>query len=262
MRLLIPLCAALLAIPATAQSDADQKALESLRQNGASIGSAMGDMKIVDDNDPFEPNTFIGSFRMEIHTFKNGEEDKESPMDMSLWSSSDKTLFSFNSAKTQGTDIKMLNDLKGKWSYIMMATSNGNKTAMKTHKKKVIYTCDEKGKEKDMSFTVTKETKTIDGHLCKKVIARNEEGTWTAWVAQDIPTPFADLLRSMRQPGQPDRFKSWDGLNGFPMEMTSESIDGKEKSTMYTKDLQLGPVDEHIFSLDGYKMMEIPGMGQ
>ena len=46
------------------------------------------------------------------------------------------------------------------------------------------------------------------------------------------------------------------------MEMTSESIDGKEKSTMYTKDLQLGPVDEHIFSLDGYKMMEIPGMGQ
>ena len=260
MRLFLPLCAALLAIPATAQSDPDHRPMESPSRNGASIGMSMGDMKVVDDNDPFEPNTFIGSLRMEIHSFKNGEEAKESPMEMQLWNSPDKTLISLNAAKTQGTDLKMLNDLKGKWSYIMMATPNGNKTAMKSHKKKIITSGDDK--DKNIQFTVTKETKTIDGHPCKKVISRSEDGIMTAWIAQDIPMTFGDLLRNMRQPGQPDRFEAFDGVKGFPLEMTSESIDGKEKTVTYVKDLHLGPVDENIFSLEGYKLMEIPGMGQ
>lgn len=262
MRLLLPLCAALLSIPAISQTEAQQQAIERLQQNRGSMGMGMGmgDMKVVDDNDPFEPNTFIGSFRMEIHTFKNGEESKEGPMDMLVWNSSDKTLLAFKTAKTQGTDLKMLNDLKDKWSYIMMAPSGGNKTAMKSHKKKFIYTGTDTAKV--MDFTVTKETKTIDGHPCTKVIARNADGVLTAWVAQDIPTPFSDLLRNMRQPGQPDRFKSFDSLKGFPMEMTSESTDGKEKTVTYLKDLHVGPVDENVFSLDGYKVMELPSMGQ
>lgn len=262
MRLLLPLCAALLSISAIAQTEAQQQAIERLQQNRGSMGMGMGDMKVVDDNDPFEPNTFIGSFRMEIHTFKDGEESKDGPMDMHLWNSEDKTLIGFKTAKTEGTDLKMLNDLKGKWSYIMMAPSSGSKTAMKSHKKKFIYTGEDKDKDKHMDFTVTKETKTIDGHPCKKVIARGEDGIITAWVAQDIPTRFSDLLRNMRQPGQPDRFKSFEGLKGFPLEMTSESTDGKEKTVTYVKDLQIGPVDEQIFSLDGYKVIELPSMGQ
>lgn len=224
------------------------------------MGMNMGDIKVVDDNDPFEPNTFIGSFRMEMHSFQDGVETKESPMDIHLWNSSDKTLISFKTAKTEGTDMKMLNDLKGKWSYIMMAPASGNKMAMKSRKKKLIHTGSDTATA--MDFTETKETRTIDGHPCKKVIARNADGVMTAWVAQDIPTPLSDLLRNMRQPGQPDRFKSFDGLKGFPMEMTSESTDGKEKLVNYVKDLQVGPVDENIFSLDDYKVMEIPGMGQ
>ncbi|MBK6410311.1 MAG: hypothetical protein IPF78_11575 [Flavobacteriales bacterium] len=71
---------------------------------------------------------------------------------------------------------------------------------MKPIRKRSFTPVTRRARKRTWSFTVTKETKTIDGHLCKKVIARNEEGTWTAWVAQDIPTPFADLLRSMRQP--------------------------------------------------------------
>ena len=224
--------------------------------------SGMGNMQVVDDTDPFVPNTFIGSFRMEVHSFKNGEETPESPMDMHFWSSTDKTMTGFTTAKNKGTEMKMMTDLKDKMSYVLMATPDGGKTAMKSPKKKYIYAGGEEDKSKDMDFKVTKETKVIDGHTCNKVVGRNAEGTWTAWVAQDIPMPFADLAKSMGAQGRSGQFQKWDGLKGFPLEMTSESIDGKEKTTIYTKDLLVGPVDESVFSLDGYKIMEIPGMGK
>lgn len=224
--------------------------------------TAMGNLQVVDDTDPFVPNTFIGSFRMEVHTYKNGEETMESPMDMRFWSSSDKTMTGFATAKTKGTEMRMMTDLKDKMSYVLMATPDGGKTAMKSPKKKYIYSGAEDDKSKDVDFKATKETKVIDGHTCTKVVGRSADGTWTAWVAQDIQMPFADLARSMGSQGRSGQFRKWDGLKGFPLEMTSESLDGKEKTTIFTKDLLVGPVDESIFSLDGYKIMEIPGMGK
>ncbi|MBK8614303.1 MAG: hypothetical protein IPN85_12675 [Flavobacteriales bacterium] len=54
-------------------------------------GSSKG-VSVEDDNDPFVPNTFIGSFRMENHLFKNGEEEKDSPTNMRYWSTPERTM--------------------------------------------------------------------------------------------------------------------------------------------------------------------------
>jgi hypothetical protein len=49
----------------------------------------MTGMKVEEDNSPFVPNEFIGSFTMETHTFKNGAESKNSPSNTQYWSSED-----------------------------------------------------------------------------------------------------------------------------------------------------------------------------
>ncbi|HEX2618395.1 MAG TPA: hypothetical protein VHL57_12685, partial [Flavobacteriales bacterium] len=71
-----------------AQTNMDQMVQERMAQRGG--------MRMEDDNDPFVPNTFIGSFRMEMHHVKDGVEQKEAT-DLFYWSSADKTL---NQVKT------------------------------------------------------------------------------------------------------------------------------------------------------------------
>lgn len=250
MHTALPLLAAFLALPALAQTGMEQ------------MPAALSNVQFEDDNGPFVPNTFIGSFRMEMHNFKDGQEQPESPVDMHFWSSTDKTLTSFRTDKANGTEMKMMNDLKGKWSYIMMGTPNGQKTAMRSHKKKLVHTGEGGDAAKGINFTETKETKTIDGHACTKVIGRSKDGVWTAWVAKDMPTPFGDLVRNMGQVRQAGAMQQWSGLKGFPLEMEMQDLGGNDKTVIYVKDIKEGPVDERLFSLDGYKMMDVPGIGQ
>ncbi len=256
MRFLLPIAAALIAIPAAAQSDTHQ------HPHGVTTSGNVGQVQVEDDNDPFKPNAFTGSFRMEVHLFKDGAEVQDEPMNMHYWSSPDMTLISMaarNNKGKPGTEMKMLTDLKGKWSYILMTDPKGNKTAMKSRKQK--YTFDTAGKDaKHSDFTVTKETKMIDGHKCTKVIGKTEDGTWTGWVAKDIAVPFADIASTMTHSAiQRDR-QNWNGLSGFPMEYDVTDKDGKKVTEVFVKDLKVGDVDPNIFSIADYKVMEIPGI--
>jgi len=261
MRFALPLIAVLLSIPATAQSDAQQKALESLQQNGAYVSSGVSDVKVEDDNDPFTPNEFVGSFRMEVHSFVKGVEAKESPTNMRYWSSPDMTLIGISPEGSKGAQIKMLTDLKGKWSYMLMTDEKGNKTGMKSRKKKITFNTSESDSGKDNGkFTVTTETKVIEGHTCTKVVGTTEEGTWTGWVAKDIVVPFGDIANSMSRSAIQKKKQNWEGLQGFPLEYEIVDKNGKDKLVVYVKDLQIGSVDPSVFSISGYKMMEIPGM--
>lgn len=223
-------------------------------------GGANNDVKIEDDNDPFVPNTFIGSFTMEMHHFANGVEDKDGVRNMHYFSSADKTLNQMDSPEMRGRTMKMLTDLKNKWTYMLMTDEKGKRTAMKSHKKKVTYTPDKD--EKKPEVTVTNETKVIDGHTCTKVIAKSEEGTWTGWVAKDVPMAFGDMMRSMQARGQRDMSKEWAAIQGFPLEYEWVDKDGKDKMVVYIRDLKMGAVDESVFSLDGYEVMEMPSYGR
>lgn len=259
MRFALPLVAALLTLPVAAQSDVQQKVMESLQKNGAAPGSVATDVKVEDDNDPFTPNEFVGSFRMEMHSFVKDVETKESPTNMRFWSSPDMTLMALSPEGAKGADIKMLTDLKGKWSYILMTDDKGNKTAMKSPKKKITFNTDDSEKDNG-KFTVTKETKMIEGHLCTKVIGTTEDGTWTGWVAKDLAIQFGDVANSMSRSAMQKKKQDWQGLQGFPLEFESVDKKGKEKMVVYVKDLQIGEVDPSVFSIAGYKVMEIPGM--
>lgn len=219
----------------------------------------MGGAQVQDDNDPFVPNTFIGSFTMETHTMKNGAEDRNSPMSTQYWSNTDMVLMQTAMPDAKGQDMKMMTDLKGKWQYMLMTDDKGKKTAMKSHKKK--FTMKEDPKKAAPEVIATNETKTIEGHLCKKVIVKSEDGTWTGWVAEEIPTPFADMMRSMKG-GDPAMMERMNQVKGMPLEYEWVSTDGKQTIHCYFRDVVVGTVDASVFSLDGYEVMEMPSFGQ
>lgn len=238
--------ALLLAAPTTAQVDIN-----------AILQASNAGVQMVPDTDPFSPNTFIGSFRMEMHLYKNGSEEQHSPMDMLMHSSAEKTCME---TRTPGVkeQVRMLIDQKEKWQYMLMDEGTGNRMAMKTRKMKVVSTTDEQVSAPDVQ--VTDETKTIDGHLCKKLISKSEDGTWTGWMAQDIDVPFHSFMRDMHQNGQHMYSGAIAGVHGFPLEYEWISSKGDERIQCYIKDLKLGVVDEKIFSLDGYQVVELPAL--
>ncbi|MEO8733881.1 MAG: hypothetical protein ABI373_06085, partial [Flavobacteriales bacterium] len=113
MRLLTPLLALSLTVPAFAQTGAPP-------MPPPQSGSPSDNVKIEDDNDPFVPNTFTGSFTMDMQSYKDGKPTAEAPHVMHFWSSPDKTLMEFQSTPGQGAQMKMLTDLKEKETYMMM----------------------------------------------------------------------------------------------------------------------------------------------
>ncbi|MFT3885265.1 MAG: DUF4412 domain-containing protein [Flavobacteriales bacterium] len=253
--LLLSLSTAICCTTLTAQVGVEQMTQERM----ARPGRGMEGLKVEDDNGPFVPNTFIGSFRMEMHRFKGNVEDKD-VTNLHYWSSSDKTLSQLELPRTQGRTMKTLTDLKGKWSYTLVSDEKGKRTAMKSHKKKVTYT-DEAG-EKKPEITVTNETRTIEGHTCTKVIAKSENGLWTGWVTKDINIPFSDMIQGVSGPRRNDDARQWKDVQGFPLEYEWVYNNGTDKMVVYVKDLKPGPMENSVFSLDGYEVMEMPSFGR
>ena len=241
-----------LAVPVTLS--AQKPDLNALIQQGA-----MGGVTMVEDNDPFEPNEFIGGFTMVMHSYKNGNEDKDSPMTIRIFSKADMVLM-WPEVKEKGMqEMKMLTDLKGKWQYTMMTDDKGKRTAMKMRKMKLVMPEEADANGKEPEVVRTGETRTIDGHNCHQYVFTNEDGTWSGWVAEGMATPFTDMTRSMG--GGKGQLKATPGgVNGFPLESEFTSADGKERVVVHTRDLKVGSVDEKIFSLQGYDVMEMPVM--
>jgi GLPGLI family protein len=220
-------------------------------------GSGGKEVRVEDDNDPYVPNSFTGSFRMENHLFKTGVEEKNSPTTLHYWSTAEMTLMKTELPDQKGQDMKMMTDLKGKWQYMLMTDNKGRKTAMKSRKKKVVVKDD--GKHAAPEVKVTDETKVIDGHTCVKVTSTSAEGTWTGWVAKDLPSPFGDMLRNVKA-GDPSMSKRMSELEGMTLEFEWVDANGKDSMRCYIKDVVVGKVDEGLFSLDGYEVTEMPSM--
>lgn len=219
-------------------------------------GSGAG-VTVEDDNDPFVPNSFVGSFRMESHMYKNDVEEKGSPVTMRYWATAEQTLIKTELPDQKGDEMRMLTDLKGKWQYMLLTDAKGKKTAIKTRKKKI--TVKDDAKRPETKVTVTDQTKVIDGHNCVQMIAENEQGTWIGWVAKDIPAPFADMARNVKT-GDPGLTRRMAEIQGFPLEFQWVEANGKERMVTYVLDVQMSPPAESLFSLDGYEVTEMPSM--
>lgn len=214
-----------------------------------------------EDKSDFVPNKFIGSFQMEVHSYKNGVEEKDSPARLNFYSNADMTLFHPVGDGKSKEEMKVLIDLKGKWQYTLMTDKKGKRTAMKMRKMKTtVSDGSSSDKTKEPTYERTGETRTINGHLCHKWVGTNEDGTWTSWIAEDLQAPFMDMARSVGVSMEQPQTRMPKGMNGFIMEGEFIDAKGKERTEMFTRELSIGKVDESVFSLDGYEVMEMPTM--
>ena len=220
---------------------------------------ALGGLKVEEDNSPFVPNEFIGSFVVEQHFYKNVEERKYSPKTLHYWSAEDRTLV--YSVDKEGNDdgLHILTDLRAKYTYSLQTDKDGRKTALKMHKKTMSMKEDKGSAPPEVK--VTTETKTILGHTCVKVIYTDKKGTSICWMAQDVPAPLGDLTRGLGS-GNATKQETVRSFKGFALESEFIDADGKNRSTNLVKELNVGSVDQAVFSLEGYEIQELPGSGQ
>lgn len=212
-------------------------------------------VNVVPDTDPFSPNSFVGSFTMEMHTYANGNENSSSPVNMDMHSSAEKIAVLMNMPGVK-EKVRTIIDNKEKWQYMLMPDGKGSNIAVKTRKMKVLST--EDGTVNATDVLVTEETKTIDGRVCKKLIAKTEDGTWTGWMAEGMEVPFHSFMRDLQRTGPSMHSAALNGISGFPLEYEFVSKDGKERIQCFIRDLKVGTVDEKEFSLEGYQVLELP----
>jgi hypothetical protein len=213
---------------------------------------------IEENNDPFEPLDFTGSYRMVIHSYKNGSEQKDSPSEMLMAFNTDHMAMVPKNPDEKG-DMRMVFDLRNKHTYTLITDDKGKKTGIKMKMMKVNVEDDGKENGKVAEVVRTDETRTIEGQKCRKYTYKDEKGSGEAWFAEDISF---DMMAAFKQMIGGKGAQEWQNLphSGVVMENTWNSADGKEKVTMFTKDLVVGKVDESLFSTAGFEVMDMSSM--
>jgi hypothetical protein len=249
---LLPLALALtLGTQAQSLQDIMNKAMQQQGQQPA------GETKVTieENKDPFTPLTFTGSYRMEVHTFKNCKEEKDSPNNIRMAFNTDHMAM-MPVSKEPKEEMRMVFDLRNKFTYTLITDDKGERTGMKMKMMKVNVEGDDTTVDSDVKVVRTNETKVIDGHTCRKYTYSDKEGSGEAWIAEDIDF---DMMAAMRQMVGGKKMEDWQrmGTTGVVMENTWTSADGKEKVVMYTRDLVVGKVDEAMFSTKGYEVQDM-----
>lgn len=254
--LVLPLLALLATVNLPAQS------MEELMKKAMEQQSGQNKVKVEENKDPFTPLTFTGSYRMEVHSYKNGKEEKDSPMNVVMAFKPDGMAMVPNTGGKEET--RMLFELKNKVMYTLITDDNGQRTGIKMKMMKVhIEGADDRSKD-DTKVTRTNETKVIEGRTCRKYTYSDKEGSGDAWIAEDLKW---DMMAVMKQMMGGKGAEGWQksGMDGLMMENTWTSADGKEKVMMYTRDLQEGKVSDALFSTAGYQIQDMsafPMFGQ
>ncbi|MEZ4806939.1 MAG: DUF4412 domain-containing protein [Flavobacteriales bacterium] len=254
--ILLSLSLSITAPQASAQSleEMMKKAMEGQQQGANGTGTGV---TVEENTAPFVPLGFTGSYRMEVHQFRNGVEEKESPTNVRMAFTDDRMAMAPEMTGKTGGSMRMVHDLKNKYTYTLTTDEKGKRTGMKMKMMKVKV--DDVNKEDDEGSKVirTDEMKVIDGHPCRKYTYSDEGGSGEAWIAEDVSFNPSKALASMMVDSR--RSEQWQQapFAGLMMETTWKDANGKDSTVMYTKDLVVGKVDEALFSTAGYEMMDM-----
>ena len=235
-----------------------QDMMNKAMQKPASSTQGSGEQVTIEENtDPYTPLGFTGSYRMEVHSYKNGTEEKDSPMFVRMGFNDDHLAMIPEQTKEKG-EVRMVYDLRNRHTYTLITDQKGQRTGMKMKMMKVNV---EGTTESDTDAKVerTDETKVIDGHTCRKYTMTSSDGNGEAWVAEDVDLDMMKVFGQMVGGKKP---QTWQRAiyRGLAMETTWNDAKGKEKVMMYTRDLVVGKVDESLFSTSGYEIQDMTSM--
>ncbi|MCB0790506.1 MAG: DUF4412 domain-containing protein [Flavobacteriales bacterium] len=212
-----------------------------------------------EDDTPYAPLGFTGSFRFEVHNYAGDQEQKNSPMDIFYAFTDDRMAFRPTSPDIRDK-VTTVFDLKEKRMYMLTENAKGERTGMKMKMLRVNVDKGANDGAEDVQVERTDETRTIEGHTCRKYLARSSDGHSEAWVAEDIAF---DLKKAFGRMVSGQRAQQWQRMpygQGLVMEMTWWKADSNERMTLTTHDLRTGSVDETVFDTSGYTIQDLTAL--
>ena len=136
--------------------------------------------------------------------------------------------------------MRLLLDNKEGYVTIVSEDEEGEATAMKMRQRSYDYS-EIEPEESSYTMRATGRTRVINGYLCSEYIIEHEGGTTTTWLTKDLDLDYEDFVRAMASQASATRSNMSSGqqafpYEGFPIETTTVSSNGKESTTMLVKD--------------------------
>ncbi|MEO0470482.1 MAG: DUF4412 domain-containing protein [Bacteroidota bacterium] len=231
-------------------------------EDGTYSGSDNVEVEIEEDNSPdapVEPSSFIGSFTMETHEFKNGKETKNSPTSIHYEIDAYQFAIQIENAKQKDDEVRMIYDRKDR-SVTMINEEENSAIITKIPKLKITVDYEEQLGE-DYSFEETGKTKTIEGFLCHEYTFDSEEQSGNMWVAKDAKMDYQELGRlfgmvQVKGKGN-DVNPAFEGFKGAVMESHILEKKNNQRIDMYMKNWKEGSVDAAAFDISGYEVQDM-----
>lgn len=228
------------------------------------MNSALGGkekVKVEEDNTPFEPLSFSGSYTWEIHSYKNDVPEKDSPMNLHMGFGPEHMAW-IPETKDGKEEMRLVFDLKNKVNYTLITDKKGKRTGIKMKAMRITVSdmedVEDDDDESPTQVVRTNETKVIEGHTCRKYTYKNDDGHGEAWIAEDIKFNAFEAMGNMVGARADDWQKA--PYQGMVMESTWYSTSGKEKVQIYIRNLVVGKVDPDLFSTAGYEIQDMTNM--
>ena len=215
-------------------------------------GSQMVVLSEAPPADP-EPSPFIGSFHIEVASYKKDKMEKGFPMTVGYYIDTYAMAMEMNDEKN---DMTLIIDRK--------AGTMTSKMEDKRDKKAVVmplrqYRVTGGTGIEDAAITPTDETRQINGYTCTKFIVETSEDLSDVWATEDLKidlnslTAYSLIRNNDRQP-----MEGWDEVVGFPL-LIETTVKGEDiRRVTKTTSVEAGKVDKEPFSLKGYEVQEIP----
>ena len=143
----------------------------------------------------------------------------------------------------------------------VITESDGETQGIRMRQPKVEYS-DFVPEESEFTITDLGNTKVINGYNCREYLIEHEDGTTNAWLTNDLDIDRDAIIRAMSAQMRQKKNNNFSGnafaVEGFPIESTTVSKDGKETTKMTYYNLKFdGDINMDVFDTKGIEIMSI-----
>ncbi|MEM6344273.1 MAG: DUF4412 domain-containing protein [Bacteroidota bacterium] len=250
--------------------EAAEEEMNERAENGEGVSGEVenAEVTVVKDNSPYEaiPNDFVGTFKMKMAMSKKGKPAKDGPTYTTFVFDEWRTGMVIESPETEADGVMMIINIKDNTMTTKME-SDGKPTAVTMKRPRFKTTVESKYEETEATITPTNDYETINGYRCRKYLVETPDGKGEYWITTDLDMDYFTLMQSMnvmatqKKGDQSTQAANIYGINGFPMRTIFINNDGEE-IFMETQYIKPGHVDEKVFDLSGYELMDLSSFGR
>jgi len=114
--------------------------------------------------------------------------------------------------------------------------------------------------ESEFTVTETGKTRTIDGYHCREYLIEHEDGNTNSWVTSDIDIDMMGVRKALASQAKNRKIptQNYFEIEGFPVEATTVSANGKETTTIHFHTIKTGAdTNLDVFDTTGIEVMSI-----